>query len=281
MKPFPSTSLPALAALLLLLSSSADAQGPNDLLVAPPRVVFEGSTRSVSVSLINMGTDTNSYVISMHNYRMTEEGSLVEIAEPDSGQLFADRIIRYFPRQVVLAPREEQTLRIQLVAGNDVPDGEYRSHVYLRAIPRARLAETLVDTSTATGISMKITPVYGIIVPIIVRRGEVTVAVDIPAIKLEEAAEGRPVLNIQLKRWGTASTYGDLAVVYHPATGEPVQVGRVNGIAVYPPAPVRMLRVPLNLPAGLQLRGGKISVEYRSRATHRESTLARGELPLP
>jgi len=267
--------------LLVSLASNVNAQGPNDLLVAPPRAIFEGSTRSVTVSLINRGTDTSSYIISTHNYRMTEDGRLEEITVPDSGQLFADRIIRYFPRQVVLAPKEEQTLRIQLVAGRDLPDGEYRSHIYLRAIPRARAVETLDDTSAVVGVSMKLTPVYGIIVPVIVRHGDVTVAVEIPEMKLDTTTRSQPVLNVRLKRWGTASTYGDLAIDYHPPTGTPVAVGRINGVAVYPPSPSRTLHLPLKIPDGVSLNGGKLTVEYRSRSSYRENTLARGELVLP
>lgn len=267
--------------LFLLLITASYAQGPNDLLVAPPRAVFEGTTRSISVSLINRGSDTGAYVISMRNYRMTEEGKLEEISEPDSGQLFADAIIRYFPRQVVLAPAEEQTLRLQLVAGRDIPDGEYRSHIYLRAIPRARAAEEEIDTMREDGISMRLTPVYGIIVPVIVRHGDVTVAVDIPRADLDMSNPSQPILNLQMNRWGTASTYGDIAVTYHPPNGSPVQVARLNGVAIYPPAPLRNFHLGLAPPAGTVLSGGRLIVEYRSRSTYREVTLARAELNVP
>ncbi len=267
--------------LWLLLLTTAPAQGPNDLLVAPPRAVFEGSTRSISISLINRGSDTGAYVITMRNYRMTEEGKLEEISQPDSGQLFADAIVRYFPRQVVLAPAEEQTLRLQLVAGNEIPDGEYRSHIYMRAIPRARAAEEEVDSMREDGISMRLTPVYGIIVPVIVRRGDVTVAVDIPKVDLDMTSSAQPILNLNINRWGTASTYGDIAVTYQPASGSPVQVGRLNGVAIYPPSASRAFHLGLTPPPGTTLSGGRLIVEYRSRSTYREVTLARAELNVP
>jgi P pilus assembly chaperone PapD len=69
------------------------AQG--DLLITPRRVVFEGSKRSMDLNLANTGQDTAVYAISLIQIRMKEDGGFETITEPDPGQRFADRYLRF------------------------------------------------------------------------------------------------------------------------------------------------------------------------------------------
>jgi len=59
--------------------------------------VFDGSRRVMELNLANTGRDTARYNISFIQYRMTQEGTFEEITEPDPGQFFADKHIRFFP----------------------------------------------------------------------------------------------------------------------------------------------------------------------------------------
>ena len=86
------------------------AQG--DLLIFPKRVVFEGKKNVEQLTLANTGKDTATYNISFLEYRMTEEGQFEALIEPDSGQNFATSYLRVFPRKVVLAPNESQTVKV-------------------------------------------------------------------------------------------------------------------------------------------------------------------------
>ena len=56
--------------------------------------------------------------------------------QPDSGQQFADKYLRFFPRRVTLAPNESQMVKLQMVKTNELQPGEYRSHLYFRAVPK-------------------------------------------------------------------------------------------------------------------------------------------------
>ena len=110
--------------------------------------------------------------ISVVQIRMKEDGGFETITEPDAGQQFADKIIRFFPRSVTLGPNEAQAVKVQLIKTSELAPGEYRSHFYFRAIPKSKPLgeeETVSDTST---ISVKLTPVFGITIPVIVRVGE-------------------------------------------------------------------------------------------------------------
>ena len=120
--------------LTFLFSSKASAQG--NLLIMPKRVVFEGSKRSEDLSLANIGKDTATYVISFVQFRMKDDGSFEKITDPDSAQNFSDKYLRFFPRTVTLAPNESQTVKVQVTKKDELKPGEYRSHLYFRAIPK-------------------------------------------------------------------------------------------------------------------------------------------------
>ena len=50
--------------------SSTEVKAQGDLLLYPKRIVFDGSTRSQTLSLVNNGSDTARYVISVVQIRM-------------------------------------------------------------------------------------------------------------------------------------------------------------------------------------------------------------------
>ena len=103
-------------------------------MIMPKRLVFDGSQRSQEINLANTGTDTAVYAISFVNYIMTEDGNFEQVEKPKEGQRFATDFLRYFPRRVTLAPKEAQTIRVQLTRTGNLEQGEYRSHMYFRAV---------------------------------------------------------------------------------------------------------------------------------------------------
>ena len=155
----------------LSISSGTGVFAQGNLLITPRRAVFEGSTRSVDLNLANTGKDTAIYSISLVQIRMKEDGGFETITEPDPGQKFADRYIRFFPRSVTLGPNEAQVVKVQLIRSGELEPGEYRSHFYFRALPKAKPLgekEAAVDSTT---ISVRLTPVFGITIPVIIRVG--------------------------------------------------------------------------------------------------------------
>lgn len=96
------------------LSTQNFSYGQGNLLITPRRVVFEGSKRSIDLNLANTGKDTATYAISLVEIKMKEDGGFETITKPDSGQLFADRFIRFFPRAVTLGPGRLRWLKYSL-----------------------------------------------------------------------------------------------------------------------------------------------------------------------
>lgn len=243
-----------LGGLLSLMATAALAQN-GGIVVSPTIVVFDGRERSVSLTLLNSGTTEQTYRVSMVNRRMLPDGQLVEAETPAAGEGFADRLVRYAPRQVVLPPREPQTLRILLQAPANLPDGEYRSHILLQQIPDLEAAEAPSERR-ATGLSMTLKAVFGITVPLIVRKGELAAEVAVADPEIVKLADGQQGLKLKVQRSGKRSVRGDLAV-----TLDGKRVGELNSVSVFMSTPYREVVVPLE--KGTTLNGRKIAVAFR------------------
>ena len=145
-----------LALFCCSLFSGAEAHAQGNLLITPRRAVFEGNQRTIDLNLANTGADSATYAISIVQIRMTEEGSFETITEPDPGQRFADRYLRYFPRSVTLGPNEAQVVKVQLTGGSELEQGEYRSHFYFRAVPDSRPLGDVSARDRGTGHKIRI-----------------------------------------------------------------------------------------------------------------------------
>jgi hypothetical protein len=267
----------AMLLLQLFFSSGVAAQG--NLLLMPRRIVFEGSKRYEEINLANTGKDTARYVISLMHVRMKEDGSFEEITEPGAGENFADKYIRFFPHSVTLGPDESQVVKIQLNRSNELIAGEYRSHIYFRAIPNAvPLGEK--QPVADSGISIKLIPVFGISIPVIIRVGEVNTEVSLTDPSVEMAEDTIPVLNMTFLRKGNMSVYGDLSVEYISAQGKTISAGIIKGIAVYTPNPLRHFKLNLEQHPGIDYHSGKLHITYTTPAESKMAKIAETDLVL-
>jgi P pilus assembly chaperone PapD len=262
----------------LIFPLNTSAQG--DLLITPRRVVFEGSKKSFDLNLANTGTDTATYAISLIQIRMNEDGGFETITEPDPDQRFADRFIRFFPRSVTLGPNEAQVVKIQLIRSNELTQGEYRSHFYFRSIPKiSPLGEEQVPVDTNT-ISVRLTPIFGITIPAIIRNGESTAKVTLTDLSLEILNDTLPRFGLVFNRTGNMSVYGDIIVDYISTDGKITRVGIANGVAVYTPNTKRRFQLNLNQVPGINFKTGTLRVIYSAPSDVKPVRLAEAELRL-
>ena len=266
--------------LVLELFSSATLMAQGNLMIFPRRVVFEGSKRSQTLNLANTGTDTARYNISIVQYRMKEDGGFEEITQPDSGENFADKFIRFFPRSVVLAPNDAQAVKIQITKTNQMSPGEYRSHIYFRAVPAEKPLGEKEVLKDSTSISIKLVPVFGITVPVIIHVGESTARVSISNVSLEMVNDTMPILKMAFNRTGNMSVYGDIAIDYISTQGKVLRVSFIQGLAVYSPNPVRRLKFDIDKSLGINFRRGKFHIVYTSQSDTKPEKLAEAELLL-
>jgi P pilus assembly chaperone PapD len=266
--------------IVFFLLFSADVLAQGNLLINPKRVIFEGQKRSQEITLANTGNDTARYVVSFVQNRMTDEGNFEQVTQPDSGQNFADKYLRIFPRTVVLGPHEAQIVKVQVSQSNKILPGEYRSHLYFRALPKENpLGDKPGKTDTA-GVSVRLTAIFGISIPVIIRSGELTASASLTNLQLDSLPENQKVLKITFNRSGNMSLYGDLSVEHISNEGKVSRVRLIKGISVYTPNKIRNLIIKLDNTGGINYLSGKLRVNYSTSPEEKSRNLASAELSL-
>jgi P pilus assembly chaperone PapD len=264
MKPF----LASLLVFIFAAGAHAAAGGIGDLLVTPTRVVLDRHTRTAEIALINTGSSPAIYRIETQHLRMLPNGELVPAADEPAGA-FADALIQFSPHRLRLQPHITQTVRLRLLPSAATPDGELYVHLLFHGEPPEEAAQPAGETT----LTIKVTPVYGVAIPVLVRTAESQASIRIDGVRLD----GEAAL-FQLARSGNRSTQGNVVVTFTPRGGGAHQVGKATGVSVYAPLAARAMTLPLRLPPGLPLRDGVLQVAYvdaeRSGASATTATLA-------
>jgi P pilus assembly chaperone PapD len=240
----------------LFTASVSPAVAQGDLLVAPTRVILDGK-RGTQVILNNIGAEETTYRISLEIKRMNADGRLEDI-EPTAtsdAEKAALTLVRYAPRRVTLPPNQPQSIRIGLNPADALPDGEYRVHMLFRSIPKST---PVTQEAEPTGLKIQLVPLYGITIPIIVRKGDLSATAALANARLDRDEDG-PVLALDAMRKGSRSVYGEFRVS-KPGQSKPIIVQK--GIAIYPEIEKRKVELPLNEEEAAALRGGEVVISY-------------------
>jgi hypothetical protein len=271
--------------LVTIDTSRSSAQGMGGLSVSPTRIVLEGRQRTDEIMLTNHSSDTVTYRISFKNMRMNEDGTYEDIDSAESGEAFADNLIRFSPRQVTLEPGSSQTVRLLLRKPANLPPGEYRSHMLFQAVPPADVGTDIENLELGEGdLQVQITTVFAVTIPVIVVHGDLSATVGFSDVSFHQpdTAEEPPTLSMQLKRSGSRSVYGDITVTFVPEeSGSDRIVGLVRGIAVFYPYPSRTVNLPLTIPEDVTLKSGDLLITYRATPNDGGATLSDTSLRIP
>ena len=254
-----------------------------DLMVAPTRIVFDKNQRAAQLELINSGAETATYRISIVNRRMSETGEFSAIDRPAPGEQFAGDLLRYSPRQVVLAPGAGQVVRVMLRKPAGLAAGEYRSHLIFEKIAAVKGSTSIETQDAPTGeVSVQLTMLAGLSIPVIVRHGETAAKVTLAGLELLKPVAGQAaMLAFVMQRSGNRSVYGDLGATFTPQGGVTQEVGKAGGVAVYTPNPLRRVKLELKPPSGLALARGTLRVTFRDRPEAGGKLLAEAAIELP
>ena len=246
--------------LVAPLVAPAPARAAGDLLVAPTRIILDGR-RGTEIILNNIGSEEATYRISLELRRMSKIGRLVEVSPDDvnAKEMAVKKIIRYAPRRVTLPPDQPQSIRIGLTQMQDLPDGEYRAHMLFRAIPKA--ASVTEARDVGNGVQIQLIPVYGVTIPIIIRKGKLEAQAALANPRIQNDEHG-VALKLDLSRQGNRSVFGEIRVT-KPGLSTPVIIAR--GIAIYPELDSRTVTLPINEEVAGQLKG-PITVGYYEAA---------------
>lgn len=276
----------ATALIVPLLGEPVYAQGVGNLTITPTRLVFEGRTRSNVITLVNNGSQAATYRVSVVEMRMREDGSFERIGEDmdQSAVRSARGMFRYAPRQIDLQPGQTQSIRILLRKPPELPEGEYRSHMLIQAIPKKGAGRSVESLGGSGDLSINLTIIPGVTLPIIVRHGDLSATATLSDFSLAPAEVGKsnPALSFRINRNGTRSVYGDLTATYYPSgRNNGVVVSQIKLLAVYVPNAARAVVMRLILPEDAELSGGKIEVKFTTPPSEGAVEMARGEFPVP
>lgn len=269
--------------LLVLAAAVSPRKAAADLMLHPTRVVFDKNQRTAQIDLINNGPETTTYRIRLINRRMSETGEFSDVDTPAPGEQFVGDMLRYSPRQVVLAPGASQAVRMLLRKPAGLAPGEYRSHLFFEVVSEPQAAAPAPQPKPSEeGLEIKLKARISVSIPVIVRHGETTARVSMSNLELQKPAPGQPaMLSFAIQRSGTRSVYGDLVVGFAPNGGTEQQVGGAKGVAVYTPNQLRRAKLALTLPTGVTLARGTLRLVYRERSEEGGKTLAEATLRLP
>jgi fimbrial chaperone protein len=272
-----------------LLAWGLMASAHADLMLFPTRVVFEKDQRAAQVELVNQGRGPETYRISLVNRRMGVFGDFNAVTagqEPTAGELFADEMVKFSPRQVTIAPGTSQTVRILLRKPSDLPEGEYRSHLQFDRVPDASLNNSVEGSNPTAkdgGVGVVLSALVGASIPVIVRQGDTQAQVKLQGLSwAAPSKEGPASLSFDIERQGNRSVYGDIEVTARPAgSSSDLALGRATGVAVYVPNAQRKARLNLVLPEGVSLARGTVQVRYRERTEAGGQVIAENQITLP
>ncbi len=248
----PRRLLPLLLAPFALVTAPVGA-GVGDLLVAPTRLVLDGR-RGAEIILNNIGDDVATYRVSLEIRRMGADGRLSDVADPNAVEKAAQAMVLYAPRRVTLPPNQPQSIRISARAPQGLPDGEYRVHLQFRAIPKPKPIDASAEVK---GVSIQITPIYGVTIPVIVRLGALQAKAGIANVRKVDD-HGQPAVALDLSRSGSRSTFGEVRVL-KAGVKDPIAV--IAGIALYTEVGQRSVLVPVRA-AMAASANGPVTVQY-------------------
>lgn len=237
------------------VATPAAAQG--DLLVAPTRVVLNGGGNA-EVVLSNIGSQPATYRIGVELRRMEADGNFADVteAEANATEKAALEMLRYAPRRITLLPGQPQSIRLSARPAPELPDGEYRVHMSFRAVPPALSPEAAQEQAAAGQLSIRLTPIYGITIPVFIRKGRLEAGATITNPRLVRTATNT-VLELDMRRTGQRSVYGEIL-----GKRGSEQVFQIKGIAIYPEVEGRTVKIPLTADQLGKLKG-PVRIEYR------------------
>jgi hypothetical protein len=187
-------------------------------------------------------------------------------------------LIRFSPREVTVRPNVWQTVRIQVRKPPDLPQGEYRINLVIRAVPPPVDPDAEPEAGQRQ-LSVKLTPALGLSLPVIVRHGDTCARIAIVEPELDPAGAK---LRFRVNRTGDQSVYGNLTVTFAPRSGPEETLAFVPGQAIYANNACRIFNLPLRpRKSGAPLAGGRLVIAYVATPEDGGKAFGQCQLDLP
>jgi hypothetical protein len=234
-----------------------------NLNITPKRLVLDRGSRAGTVYIFNQGNAAATFDISLVERVMLPNGEIRAVAGAPADPAVqlsisrlasAQKMLVATPRRVTLAPGKGQTIRIRAMQPAN-GTGEHRTHLTVATVPPRETGLTAEQAQSAASgqLSFRITSVFGLSVPVIVRPGPVDARGAIENLRVATAeispsgtAPGvsSPIVQFELRRLGANSLFGNVEVRAVRGRGRDV-LGLARGVGVYPEIDRRTMQIPL------------------------------------
>jgi fimbrial chaperone protein len=249
--------------ICLALASSTIATNAfaGGFLLAPTRLIFEGGVRAQELTIMNQSDTAQTYRMRLEDRRLRSSGEFDVITDA-SDPTIASPMLRLSARQIVIPARTSATLRVLLRKPAGLAAGEYRSHLVVTELPT--VAPPAIDPDPNAPISVSITTVLGISIPVLVRSGETSARLSVPTVKRVGVPQQPDLdaINVRLETVGNRSMFVDLRVIStRQRRGEPIFLSKAAPI--YTPVNARDITLSLTAEQTAKVRGGNVVLQYQ------------------
>ena len=244
------------------------------LLITPLQIVMENRVRSTEVVLINPSQDTNTYRIHWLQLKQVQDaGGYVPVSDAEREQnLDLEDFTVFTPRQVTLKPNEKQTVRIAVRRPEDLPDGEYKSHLRFMIVPElsTRDKEKKEVGPNERGFGAQVYASYSI--PIVYRAGEIDTQIGLgqPSFSMNEKT-ATVLVDLPVTRQGMHGVIGQIDIFYKPNGEEEYLIASHGNANLFPEITKRDFRI---LTQEKNLRPGQMRIVFiRAAETKSKGTV--------
>ena len=251
------TKLAILAAALALTGIAADVTPAQaDVMIMPTRIAFKDRDRMKSLTMANTSEERATFRLTFYHQTQQPDGSYRPDKADEVQQYDLSKMMQFSPRQVDLQPRGKQSVRLSVRRPENLPDGEYRTHLKLERLPPPAQKEPL---KKGAAVALAINVSFSI--PVMLRKGVYDAKAKISNFRYIPSPDGnKPAkVNFTLDRTGKYSTLGNIKIYWTPPGGKERQVGIRNGVNVFPEVSQRKLDIDLTEKG---ISGGKMRVVY-------------------
>jgi hypothetical protein len=234
-------------------------------------VLFDGATGTKAITVKNTGAKEQVYRVSLVNFRMAADGAMTVAATPAPNEHFATGMVRFTPRELILAPGGSDVVRLQVMHPRP---GEYRTHVIIQQVPDVDALQA-PPFERRDGVSMDLQAVFGVAVPLIIRQGDPTAAVSFGDARLTVLPDGTQAVVLRVERSGERSIRGALSL---SRNGK--QIALIDGLSIYAPTPYRDVVLRLAAEELPLLRDGRLEASFDEPEEIRNPVAARAVIHL-
>lgn len=235
-----------LSFLLVVFTFAAVPAHASRINLLPNKILLQDRERSADLTLFNLTNKTTIARIEILSYRQKPTGEYEVLETPLNPAFDPESVIRLSPRQFTLPPGGRQKVRMSIQKPADLPPGEYRFHIKAISYDQEDFS---VRRREVEGTEMQIKMNLGVVIPVIVRHGDVTSTAKLENVSLttDPQTGGGPALKIDVVRTGTAGVTGKIQAF----NAQMREIGILSNVNVFSEINRRTLVMPLKeMPTG-------------------------------